>query len=200
MSLSELQRMLARIATASTLREQFLDDPEGVAVSEGWDTHLACLLATVPRDRLRQYGESLVNKRCHEAARCLPLTFKALGALRFHTLFREYAGESTTRGPARHRDDAISFARVLRGERTYVKDDPAWLADLAAYEAASLRAADPRRRIVFLHLRRSPREISEAARSGDSTVVVQRRSSLIVWIRPTRGGPSRQCCLTISRF
>ena len=111
MSLPELQRMLARLVTASDLREGFLDDPEGVAESQGWDAQLAGVLATVPPHQLRHYGESLVNKRCREAARCLPLTFKALGDSRFRTLFREYAGESTTRGPARHRDDAISFAR-----------------------------------------------------------------------------------------
>ena len=112
MSLPELQRMLARIVTAPDLREHFLDDPAGVADSQGWDARLAGVLATVPPHRLRHYGESLVNKRCREAARCLPLTFQALGTRRFRSLFREHAVASTTRGPARHRDDAIAFART----------------------------------------------------------------------------------------
>jgi hypothetical protein len=199
MSLPELQRMLARLVTASDLREGFLGDPEGVAESLGWDAQLAGVLATLPPHQLRHYAESLVNKRCREAARCLPLTFKALGESRFRNRFREYAGESATRGTARHRGDAISFAHVLRSERPEASRNPAWLADLAAYEAALLRALDPRRWIVVLTLGHSPRDLAKAAHSGDSAVIVPRCSSFLVWIRLTRHGPCRLFRLSIPR-
>jgi hypothetical protein len=199
MSLADLQRILARLVTEPDLREHFLDDPEGVAGSEGWGTELASLLAAVPKDRLRHYGESLISKRCREAARCLPLTLKVLGPLRFRTLFHEHARMSTTRGPARHRDDAIAFADRLRSAFSEGPEHPPWLADLAAYEAAALRAGDPKRRMILLCLGHAPRDLVRAAVAGDSTAIVPRRVALIVWIRWTRIGTARQFRLVIPR-
>jgi hypothetical protein len=200
MNLPEFQRILARIVTTPGLGERFLDNPEVVAVSEGWDANLARLLATIPPHQLRQYGESLVNKRSRVSASYLPLTFKALGDSRFRALFRDHARVSTPQGPARHRDDAIAFAEKLRSERPEAPKHPAWLADLAAYEAASLLAGIPGRRFSVVRLRYSPRDIAEAALSGKTADNVPRRFSLIVWIRLTRMGPSRQFRLAIPQY
>jgi hypothetical protein len=198
MSLRDLQRILARIVTEPDLREQFLDDPAGVAGSQGWETELARGLATVPPDRLRHYGESLINKRCREAARCLPLTLKALGRPRFRALFHEYARVTTTRGPARHRDDAIAFAALLRSKGSDPPQHPVWLADLATYEAALLRAGDPQRRMTLLRLGHAPRDLVKAALARDRAAIVSRGFSLIVWIRLARIGPTRQFRLVLA--
>jgi hypothetical protein len=197
LSLLDLQRILARIVTEPDLRERFLNDPQQVAGSQAWATDPACALATVPPDRLRHYGESLIKKRCREATRCLPLTLMVLGHARFRTLFHQYARTSTTRGPARHRDDAIAFADRLRSDRSDVPEYPVWLADLAAYEAASLRAGDPKRRLVLLRLGHSPQDLVTAALSQNAAATLPIRVSLIAWIRLTRTGPSRQFRLVI---
>jgi hypothetical protein len=200
MNLPELQRILARIATSPDLREQFLGDPEGVGYSSGWDIGLTRRLATIPAHQLRHYGESLINKRCREASRWLPLTFKALGDSRFRTRFRAFAHASMPRGPARHLADAIGFADMLRGARPDLPRHPAWLADLSAYEAASLRAGTMGSRIILLRLGHSPRDLLEAAVSGNPASTVAKRPTLIVWVRLTRRGPSRQFLLAIPRF
>ncbi len=201
MNLHELQRILARIATSPDLREQFLGDPEGVGYSSRWDIGLSRTPATIPAHQLRHYGESLINKRCREASRRLPLTFKALGDSQFRTRFRAFAHASMPRGPARHLADAIGFADMLRGARPDLPRHPAWLGDLSAYEAASLRACGTMgSRIVLLRLGHSPRELVEAAVSGNPASTIAKRSTLIVWVRLTRRGPARQFLLAIPRF
>jgi hypothetical protein len=199
MSLLDFQRILARIVTEPDLRERFLGDPEGVAASHGWGSEPARLVAMVSPDRLRHYGESLINKRCREAARCLPLTLRVLGHPRFRTLFHEYARASTTRGPARHRDDAIAFAERLRSDWSRVPEDPAWSGDLAAYEAAALRTGDPTRRVILLRLEHAPRDLVTVALAPHSAAIVPKRMSLVVWIRWTRAGPFGQIRVVIPR-
>jgi hypothetical protein len=197
LSLLDLQRILARIVTEPDLRDRFLADPQAVAASQAWTTEPACALATVPPDRLRHYGEGLIRRRCREATRCLPLTLKVLGRARFRTLFHQYGRASTTRGPARHRDDAIAFADRLRSEGSFVPASPVWLADLVAYEAASLRAGDPKRWLVLLRLGHSPHDLATAALSQNAAATLPRRVSLVAWIRLTRTGPSRQLLFVI---
>ena len=197
MNLPEFQRILARIVTSPDLRERFLGDPEGVGDSLGWDIGLTRRLAAIPAQRLRRYGESLINKRCREASGWLPLTFRALGDSRFCTRFRDYAHLSLPRGPARHRADAIGFADMLRGAWPDLPEDPAWLVDLCAYEAASLRAGSMGGGIILLRLGHSPRDLVEAAVSGNPASTVARRWTLIVWIRLLWMGPARRFRLTI---
>ena len=55
---------LARVVTASDLREGFLDDPETVAKPLGYDAQAVRTLAAIPAVQIRHYSKSLVNKRC----------------------------------------------------------------------------------------------------------------------------------------
>jgi hypothetical protein len=200
MNLSELQRIMARLVTEPVLRERFLDDPASAASTLGWDAEPARALATIPASRLRHYGDALVNKRCRETARSLPMTCRALGCTRFRELFRDHAAGSTTRGVRRHRDDAIAFAEGLRSHRADVTKAPSWVADLAAYEAASLRAGDPRHKIVLVRLGHWPQDLVHAALSGIAAATVPRRCTFIAWIRLRKMGPPRQFPLAIPRL
>ena len=145
MNLAELQCLLARLVTEPDLRERFLDDPAQVAQTQGWDTEPARMLSMIPASGLRHYGDALVSKRCREAARCLPLTHRALGDALFRKLFGAHAAGTTIQGPLRHRDDAVAFAEALGGGAD-LPDALSWVMDLAAYEATPLRCAEPGRR------------------------------------------------------
>ena len=115
MTLAALQQIVARLVTEPALRDRFLDDPAKTAGSQGWGAELARAVSTISPAGLRHYGDALLNKRGCAAARCLPLTCRALGQSRFRVLFRAWAAGTTTQGPRRHRDDAIAFAGAACG-------------------------------------------------------------------------------------
>jgi len=120
---------------------------------------------------------------------CLPATLRMLGSDWFRERFRIHAAETWPTGPARHRDDAIAFADKIRKN-----PEPEWtdeLIDLAAYEAARLRARDPARRIVAILLRYAPEDLIRAATPGQAGAGLSRRPTLAVWIRLRTGGPSK---------
>ncbi len=199
MNLDALQQILARLVTEPDLRDRFLDDPAKAAATEGWDTDLARAVSTISTSGLRQYGDALLNKRAREAARCLPLTGRALGCSRFAALFREYAAGTTTQGPRRHRDDAIAFAGALHRGARDGSEAPPWVKNLALYEAASLRCAKPTRCVLIVRLGYHPRDLANAAIAAQPVGEVPGCFALAVWFRLTRSGRLRRLCLASSR-
>jgi hypothetical protein len=194
-NLPAFQQILARLVTEPDLRDRFLDDPVKAADTQGWDAELARALSTISGSGLRHYGDALLNKRAREAARCLPLTCRALGYARFCALFRDHAAGTTTQGPRRHRDDAMAFAAALRRGLSDVSTAPPWVMDLAAYEATWLRCAGPERCMLILRLGSNPRDLVKAAIAAKPIGEVPRRCAVIVWFRFTKSGRLHRICV-----
>lgn len=83
----------------------------------------------LPLEQVEAFARSLVRKRAGEVRILLPRTAEALGS-DFVKEFQRYAAGHSVEGAKRHAADAVAFARRL-GEAA-----PAWIADLARYEAA----------------------------------------------------------------
>jgi hypothetical protein len=200
MALADIQQLMTRLVTDPGLRARFLSDPQEVKASQGWSEDAIHVLAAVPARQLRHYGEALVHKRCRAVASCLRLTHRVLGADRFARLFRAHAAGFWPRGPGRHRDDAIAFVERIREVMAEESSVPAWAADIAAYEAAALRARDPRRRWVVLWARYRWEDLVGASRSGEIGCNLARRPPLNVWFRSSRTAPLRGFRLSFPGF
>lgn len=189
MALADMQQILTQILTSPETRERLRAEAENLNEA-GSPRHEAirAVLAIPPR-QLGHYAEALVNKRCRAVGKCLPTTLRMLGADPFRERFRVHATETWPTGPARHRDDAIAFAEKLR--RTPGPDWPDGVIDIAAYEAAVLRARDPTRRIVVVLARYAPEDLIRASTAGQRGVNLIRRPTVVVWIRLWKGGPAR---------
>jgi hypothetical protein len=189
MSLRTLQCHLARLVTDPDVRTRFLADPAEAARTERWDPDLARALATIAPDSLRHYGESLLRKRCHEAARCLPLTYRALGSVRFRDWLLGQMAWLTTCGSLGQREGAVAFARALLRSRTaMVPKTPVWIASLAAYEAAPLCFRDPRRCFSILRIGYHPRDLVNAALAVSPVTEIPVQPCLVLWFRLRRCG------------
>ena len=188
MALDDVQRVLTRLLTDPAFRERFLADPEATARAEGLAPADARALAGVPAAQVRRAGAGLANKRRRGAAGCLPMTRRALGEPRFADRFRAYAPTYQPTGPKRHRDDAVAFAAWLKAAPDGL---PAWVVDLAAFEAAALRARAPGRRCVSVRLRHAPADLAAAAMAEGPTPEPPFRPTRVVWLRLTRTGRLR---------
>ena len=190
MGLAESQRLLARLYTDAALRDRFAADPAGVADEFGLTSDEAKSLALLPIDQLDDFAGSLIRKRRGEVESLLPMTFRALEAPRFASLFRRFAQGYVPIGIKKHRDDAVAFAEFLAREVT----DPPWLGDLARFEAASMMAHDPARRWTLLRLRHHPLDLARMA--IDRTIPPRTRSTWIVWYRLAASGRLRRMMLS----
>jgi hypothetical protein len=196
LSLRDLQRQVARLVTEPALRQRFLDRPAETAEAEGWDAETARALAEIPPDRLRHFGDSLANKRAFDVSRTLPLTLRAVGEPRFFALFRELVAGSPRSAGGRIRDDAVAFAGALRGAGPR-SDVPAWVADLAAFEAASIRASAPGPRLVALRLGHHPGDLVAATLGAGPHGEVRPRRTIVLWFRLGRSGRAYRACLNL---
>ncbi|WP_435017727.1 hypothetical protein TA3x_005347 [Tundrisphaera sp. TA3] len=186
MGLAERQRLLARLATDAGLRDRFADDPAAATAELGLSPDDAGWLAALSSGPLALFAGSLIAKRRGEVAKLLPGTARALGPARFSERFRRHASDRPIPGgPRKHRDDALGFAATIGRDA----GDPPWVADLARLEAGALRAHDPARRLAAVGLGHHPADLALALDSG---VLPGRRPTLILWVRPRRGGRLRR--------
>ncbi len=185
MELMRTQKILARIYTEASLREKFFADPQSVAKELRLTEAEAEFLARVPAAQVDDFAKSLTRKRAREAAKLLPVTARALGKS-FEPLFLEHAEAYRPKGIRKHFDDALAFAQFLdrcAGESTRT---PAWIADLASYEAAALEATHSTCRFVWRYFRYPVAQVFAAAASRDFIRAMERRPGIAIWFRAGR--------------
>jgi hypothetical protein len=175
MGLAESQRLLAGLSTDATLRARFAEDPESVAAEFGLTTAESSAFEAILPDSITRFAGSLIRKRRGEVEFLLPLTLRGLGPGRFAGLFHRHASQFVPAGIKKHRDDAVAFANFLAEEVA----EPAWIGDLARFEAASMIAHDPGRRWTFLRLQYHPADLARAA----VDIPIFPRPSLVIWWR-----------------
>ena len=108
----DLVTALGRLLRDPALRERFARDPAaGARALDVRDGDREALAGLDPAAVERQ-ARTLVEKRLHEVARLLPLTFARLGA-EARRRFLAHAPSFWPTGHARHMDDAVEFARLL---------------------------------------------------------------------------------------
>jgi hypothetical protein len=183
MGLAEVQAALARLYTDAAWREAFLAAPETTGGALGLDPAEARALAAQPAPRLRFVADSLRRKRLNEVVKLLPSAHRALGP-RFAALFWQFADGYLPRGPHRHRADARAFAAFVAQTARAAPLDPPWAADLLAYEAAWLEAADPACRVLVRRFALDPRPLAHALAQGLPPPTPPRRPTLALWLRP----------------
>jgi hypothetical protein len=189
MALADLQRLLTRVLTSPESRESLRAECANLSHDKQPLEEATPAVMNIPLHQLTHYAEALVNKRCRAVGQCLPATLRMLGSYRFRERFRVHATETWPTGSARHRDDAIAFADTISRA-----PEPEWtdlVIDLAAYEAATLRARDPTRMLVAILVRYTPEDLISAATSGRRGAGLTRRPTLVLWIRLWKGGPSK---------
>ena len=175
MELALQQKLLARLVTERSFREQFFADPARVAASEGL-TVAAESLAKLHPEQLRQLARVLRRRRLGSVGVQLPLTRKALGP-RFADLFRNYAVNPPP-GP-RPFEDALGFAAYLAAQQP----EPQWAVSLAQYEAAQLEATWFRRKLTVRWFPHAVKKLTALASAGDVPEGAYRRLTRAIWWR-----------------
>jgi hypothetical protein len=195
MGLAEQQRLLARLATETALRERFLADPESVGAQSGLAPGDIQALTHAPPGPLTFFARSLLSKRLGEVRKLLPLTCRTLGSLAA-PLFRHYAAAmSIPIGLHRHRQDALSFAAFLLPRIFIGPDFPPWLPDLLRYEAGWLKAADPACRRQAERFRYAILPLLQSLNRDEPPVAI-RRPTLALWWRFSPHGSLRHRVLS----
>ena len=127
----------------------------------------------LPLEQVEAFARSLVRKRALEVRSCLPRTAEALGA-DFIAEFGRYAAEHPVQGAKKHAVDALAFARNLDARA------PAWIAELARYEAAWVEMGLGRKLLL--------RKFRYAVDESDSACA---QMIWVVWIRLPWGRGAR---------
>jgi hypothetical protein len=109
------------------------------------------------------FARALQRKRANEAAHCLPLTHAALGE-RFTKYFCNFAQNFSPHGDNKPVADAIAFADHLASAPLTRDSFPAWLRDLARFEAACVAASTSRRLLLIRCFRSNAAELISHAR------------------------------------
>lgn len=177
MSLSEIQKLTARLYTDAELRRRFLAEPEKIGgafdLSKNEIHELACVLP----EELNFFAESLFYKRLREVEKLLPRTKQFLTA-DFETYFRGFSATFLPTSIKKHLEDAAHFADFLVGE---ISDEP--LKDLIRYEKANLDFNGYGKLFLLRRFHFDPGEIS---REG---LKAQRKAKIAIWLRI--GGKTR---------
>ncbi len=163
MRLDKLQAALVRLSVDGELRALAEKDPlKAAAALEVTSDELAEVvsIAGLPR-----FAAALVNKRLGQVKLLLPRTASVLGG-EFDRRFRAWAASRPTAGVKKHQRDAVAFAAELR-----LISDPAWVGELAAYEAAWVEAGLGRRFLTRRFVARVNRDPPQPGRC------------LAVWLR-----------------
>jgi hypothetical protein len=193
MGLIEYQTALARLYTDNTLRERFRGDPAAVGPELNLTAEETLLAASLPENQVRCFAVSLVNKRCREVEKLLPLTSLALCEC-FFSLFSRYACCPIPEGVHKHFGDAVAFASFLQAR----EEVDLWVRDLARYESARLEVAMPGNspsRVLLRSFRYSVSHAARLFRESASLNGLPKRWTLGVWIR-LRQGRTRHWLLT----
>jgi hypothetical protein len=195
MGLAEQQRLLARLATDTDLRESFSAAPDAIGLACGCSPEDILALTHAPPGQLSLFARSLHSKRLMEVRKLLPLSCHTLGP-QAAPLFCQFADMSVPTGLHRHQQDALAFADFLL--RLVISDSsafPAWLSDLLRYESGWLRAADPACRWHAVRLRHVILPLIQSLAEGETPVVLQ-RPALACWWRVSRSSPLRHRIFT----
>ena len=108
----DLTTAMARLLSDRELRAQFRNDAGQVAVTLGIDESARETFVGLNPAELEEQAQGLIEKRKHEVARLLPLTWKPL-SLRADPLFQEFAESFWPEGHRRHLLDAVRFGEYL---------------------------------------------------------------------------------------
>jgi uncharacterized protein len=177
--LQNMQTLLARLFTDEFFRRAFFAAPEQTAITAGLTDTQASDFATLDQREVEDFARSLLGKRALDARKALPLTAKALGRDFDRLLVETIDGPVA---PQRHRADAAALAKRLEQAT-----NPAWIGDLARYEATFIAAARPG---AFLALRRFSYPVDDIARrlrTGASLDNVKSNGRVAVWLRAPGG-------------
>ena len=183
MALAPVQAALARLFTDAAARSAFLDDPRAAAHALGLDPGDADALAAIAPQALRRFAAGLKAKRALDARKALPLTAKALGAS-FADHF--HAAAATLRADASRPEQAQALAGRLAALARAQALKPAWIGDLARYEAAFIEASR-RRYGARLRLFRFPVARIAATLQGGGGDDAAPSMTLGVWARRPGG-------------
>jgi len=185
MALGDVQTAMARLFTDEEARAAFARDPV-VAVRElGLEAADAASLAALAPRAVNRFAGALQSKRVLDARKLLPLTARVLGDAFARRLREE------VRGPPRGAvADALDLATLLSREET---TSPAWIGDLARYEAAFV-VAGRRPFTVQFHIFRYPvSTIAADLRRAGSAGDVAPCASLAFWARAPGGALMHRC-------
>jgi hypothetical protein len=184
MALREVQAALARLYTDDAARTAFSRDPLSAGRALGLDEGDAATLARLAPQAIRQFAGSLKAKRILDARKAMPLIAQTLGEA-FAGHFR--AAVAPLRQGAAREEEARALAARLATLARARAIAPAWIGDLARYEAAFVEAAKGRF-AIRLRLFRYPvgriaAQLYAAAPGGE----IAPRATLGVWARRPGG-------------
>jgi hypothetical protein len=182
MGLREVQGALARLFTDEALRSAFLKNPAGAGPMLGLDENDAAMLGTLaPRD-LRQFANSLRSKRLLDARKAMPLTARALGES-----FAGHLQESSPHAGARLAEQAIALAVRIAALARAQKIAPAWVGDLARYEAAFVAVAPRRFALRMARFAYPVGLIAASLQAGATPGAIAPRATFGIWARRPAG-------------
>jgi hypothetical protein len=180
MALADVQGVLARLFTDEAARAVFFEDPEGAARAFGLDDDDSATLARLAPQALRQFAGSLKAKRVLDARKTMPLTAQALGAA-----FAEYlSAAAAPLGPGASR---VAQAHALASRLSARADAPAWIGDLARYEAAFVEASQTRFGLRLRLFRFPVAKIASRLHGGVAVDDIAPQTTLGVWARRPGG-------------
>lgn len=191
MALADVQRVLARLYTETTLRERYFADPSAVGGECGLSESEIQSLSMLSAEQVNAFAESLHHKRWGEVRKLLPLSVRILGRELFQNFLR-YADTNVPQGVQKHREDAIDFAAYLLQREDLT---PAWAKEALRYEQAVLQANAPERRCC---VRRFPCPAHRLPGTDDpQRLLTTRRPTLLLWFRLKRHGSLKRVTLTL---
>ena len=194
MGLNKQQRILARLYTDLSLREEFLENPQGVGKRFGLSARETEQASRLSAPQLNFFADSLKHKRLSEVLKLLPLSRRALGE-RFGTLFRRYADTHVPTGTRKHLDDVVAFARFTRENAHDDRLEP-WIIDLMQYETECRRvwgSARWRMRWFRYPVGKLVRKLTQ----DGGVPEVRAQPTISVWFRLSRRGPLRHVVLSL---
>jgi hypothetical protein len=182
MGLREVQGALARLFTDAALRGAFLSNPAAAGTLLGLDANDAAVLASLAPQGLRQFADSLRSKRLLDARKTMPLTARVLGEG-----FAEHLNALQTQEGADRAGQALGLAARLAALAQARSIAPAWVGDLARYEAAFVAAA-PQQFALRVARFAYPVGLIAASLQADVFVAdVAPRTTIGVWARRRAG-------------
>lgn len=186
MGLREQQRMLVRLYTDTSFREQFANNPQEVGQQFSLTSLEIEQLLSLPGEHLHHFASSLQNKRIGQIRKLLPLTCQQLEDSSLW--LRTFATSYNPTGPKIHHNDAITFAQFLAYEHHKHPDGhivPGWLLDLALYEAAWLECQKPTFRWMLRRYKYPVHKIRRDLKAETFTPPPPERTTAL-WLRLSR--------------
>lgn len=185
MELETAQALLARLYTDAPFREAFLANPAEAATDYELSKRELEQLAELADGPALRFSRALIRKRFGQVVNHLPATRRALRKQLWSAFFT-FAGRHNPKGIGRHLDDAIAFAKFLRGEHADQIDAPHWWPLILDYELAGLKAlAAP----YYFNLKIYRHDILKLYRaSDDPSANYDGRPQLVLWAKLSPGG------------